>query len=220
MNKKPSTKSPTKQTHSKQMAKPKITRTTKILLGVLTIALLSLSFVLVRIVQVQQSCMRTYQESLARNAALSEQLTAGESDDDADETSNAANDAQTNDSQTERNGEMRINIQVGDTTLTGTLYDNATARDLASRLPLTVDMKDLYDREMCYNFTDELEHDDIQTRSYEVGEIIYWNPGHSLVFMYRQNGERFAMQSVGRIDSGIELFENTGDTKVTIRLAE
>ena len=93
-------------------------------------------------------------------------------------------------------------------------------RDLILKLPLTIDMADLYDREMCYRFSEELEHDNIQNRRYEVGEIIYWNPGHSLVFMYKQNGEKFAMQSVGKFDEDISIFETTGDTKVTIELAK
>ena len=120
----------------------------------------------------------------------------------------------------ERSENMKINVIVNGKTLKATLYDNATTRDLILKLPLTIDMADLYDREMCYRFSEELEHDNIQNRRYEVGEIIYWNPGHSLVFMYKQNGEKFAMQSVGKFDEDISIFETTGDTKVTIELAK
>jgi hypothetical protein len=46
--------------------------------------------------------------------------------------------------------------------------------------------------------------------------IIYWPPRHSLVIMYAQNGERFGMQKLGRIDSGVDIFRQTGDTTVTL----
>lgn len=112
----------------------------------------------------------------------------------------------------------RIKITVGDQELTATLLDNATADDLVEKLPLTIQMEDLYSREMCYHFPDELPADEAQTSGYEVGEIIYWPPRHSLVIMYAQNDERFNMQKVGRINSGVEIFEETGDVEVTFEL--
>lgn len=124
------------------------------------------------------------------------------------------------DSSQERGENVKVNIKVGNRTLTATLYDNATTRDLIQKLPLTIDMMDLYGREMCYRFEEELAYDDAKVRGYEVGEIIYYPPMHSFVFMYKQNGENFQMQSIGKFDSGIEIFETTGDTEVTIELAD
>ena len=104
---------------------------------------------------------------------------------------------------------------MGEQELTATLLDNATANALLDKLPLTVLMEDLYSREMCFRFPDALPAHEAETTGYEVGELIYWPPGHSLVIMYAQNGERFNMQKIGRIDSGVALFEETGDTQVT-----
>ena len=115
---------------------------------------------------------------------------------------------------------MRIKITVGDTTLSATLQDNATARALTAKLPLTVHMVDLYGREMCHHFPEALPTDNVRTTGYAVGEIIYWPPRHSLVILYAQNGERFAMQKIGRIDSGVEVFENTGDVEVTFAIVK
>jgi hypothetical protein len=42
---------------------------------------------------------------------------------------------------------MRIRLTAGETVLTATLDDNATARDFASLLPLTLQMDDLLTRE-------------------------------------------------------------------------
>ncbi|MDR1148531.1 MAG: hypothetical protein LBK66_07860 [Spirochaetaceae bacterium] len=112
-------------------------------------------------------------------------------------------------------GNVKIKITAGNTVLTAALLDNATARAFVDKLPLTVLMSDLYSREMCYHFPDALPTDNVRTAGYEAGEIIYWPPRHSLVIMYAQNGERFSMQKIGRIDSGVEVFKSTGNVTVT-----
>jgi hypothetical protein len=115
---------------------------------------------------------------------------------------------------------IKIKITAGNTVLTATLLDNATTRAFAKKLPLTVPMQDLYSREMCYHFPDALPTDNVRITGYEIGEIIYWPPRHSLVIMYAQNGERFGMQKIGRIDSGIEIFRTSGDVDVTFELLD
>jgi hypothetical protein len=115
---------------------------------------------------------------------------------------------------------MKIKITVGNITMSAVLYEGETSRALAAKLPFTVRMMDLYEREMCYHFPQALPVDNVQTTGYEVGEIIYWPPRHSLVIMYAQNGGRFGMQKIGRIDSGVEVFKNTGDINVTFDLDE
>lgn len=110
---------------------------------------------------------------------------------------------------------MQITIKVGSHTLTATLEDNSTTRALVSKFPLTLPMMDLYGREMCYRFPEALPTDNAYTQGYEVGEIVYYPPMHSLVIMYAQNGERFQMQKLGRIDGDVSIFEGIGDVDVT-----
>lgn len=114
----------------------------------------------------------------------------------------------------------KMKITVNGRTLTATLEDNATTRAIEQRLPMTLPMMDLYGREMCYRFPEALPTDNARTRGYEVGEIVYYPPMHSFVIMYRQNGERFQMQSIGRIDSGVEIFDGIGDVDVRFEKAE
>jgi hypothetical protein len=116
--------------------------------------------------------------------------------------------------------EKKVKITVGEHVLTGTFDNNVTARALLEKFPLTIPMMDLYSREMCYHFPDALPTDNVRTTGYEVGEIIYWPPQHSLVIMYAQNGERFDMQKIGRVDSGVEVFRKTGDENVTFELMD
>lgn len=117
-------------------------------------------------------------------------------------------------------GDMKIKIIFGDKVLTATLANNATSRAFVEKLPLTLPMLDLYSREMCYRFSDALPANETSTRGYEVGEIIYYPPRHSFVIMYAQNGERFQMQTIGKVDSNVEVFKNIGNIDVRFELIE
>lgn len=114
-----------------------------------------------------------------------------------------------------QNTEMKVKITVNGRSLTATFFDNVTAKAFLEKLPCTLPMMDLYGREMCYRFPDALPTDNAYTQGYEVGEIVYYPPMHSFVIMYRQNGERFQMQKIGRVDSGVEVFDGIGDVDVS-----
>lgn len=114
--------------------------------------------------------------------------------------------------------EYRIEITVNGRELTAVLTDNATTRAFVEKLPLTLPMQDLYGREMCYRFPDALPTDNVSVSGYEVGEIVYYPPMHSFVIMYAQNGERFSMQKLGRIETGVEVFDGIGDVDVSFAL--
>ncbi len=116
--------------------------------------------------------------------------------------------------QNENDMVTRMKIIVGNHILTATLEDNATAQAFAAKLPITLPMMDLYGREMCYRFPDALPADGARTRGYEVGEIVYYPPMHSFVIMYAQNGERFQMQSIGRVEGNVGIFNGIGDVYV------
>lgn len=52
-------------------------------------------------------------------------------------------------------------------------------------------------------------------------EILHtWAPGGSLVIIYAQNVGRFERQHLNPIDSGIEVFENTGDVDVMFEVMD
>ena len=122
--------------------------------------------------------------------------------------------------QDKNNMVTRMKITVGSHTLTATLEDNATAQAFAAKLPIALPMMDLYGREMCYRFPDALPAEGAQTRGYEVGEIVYYPPMHSFVIMYAQNGERFQMQSIGRVEGNVSIFNGIGDVDVKFEKAE
>ena len=117
-------------------------------------------------------------------------------------------------------GDMKIKMIFGNKVLTATLSNNATSRAFVEKLPITLPMLDLYSREMCYRFPDALPANEATTRGYEVGEIVYYPPRNSFVIMYAQNGERFQMQTIGRVDSNVEAFRNIGNIDVRFELVK
>lgn len=113
----------------------------------------------------------------------------------------------------------QININVNGKIVKAVLEDNAVSRAFIDMLSINLDMMDLYGREMCYRFDKDLPTDNVKNTVYEVGDIIYYPPRKSFVIMYKQNSERFYMQKIGRVISGIEIFESIGDTKVSFEIA-
>jgi hypothetical protein len=125
-------------------------------------------------------------------------------------------------SSSERSQNVKIEIKIGGKVLTATLADNATARDFASGLPLTVSMKDLFGREKYAALPKALSEKGPRRHQYEVGDIAYWSPSHDLAIYYHQDGESIPSPGIipiAKIDAGTEAFNVSGSAKVTIDLA-
>ena len=110
--------------------------------------------------------------------------------------------------------EMRVKISVNNKVLHAVLDDNATSRAIYDKLPLKLFMQDLYSREMCFHFDERFKTENLRSDNYEVGDLIYWPPMHSFVILYKQNGEKFRRQHLGKVLSSVEIFETTGDAEV------
>jgi hypothetical protein len=99
-----------------------------------------------------------------------------------------------------------IRISFGDTQLTGRLSDNATARDLADQLPLTLSFRDHNNVEKTAPLPRELSlggapdgHDPA------AGEIGYWAPGGNLVLYYDDRAPYFdGIVRIGQFDGDME----------------
>ena len=114
---------------------------------------------------------------------------------------------------------LKMKITVGGKKLTATLEDNATTRALMEKMPMTLPMMDLYGREMCYRFEEELPAEQAEYGSFDVGDISYWTPWHSFVIVYAESGESIDhLQPVGTVDEGVEWFAHTGDAEVTFEM--
>jgi hypothetical protein len=106
-----------------------------------------------------------------------------------------------------------IRITLGDTQLTGRLHDNATARDLATQLPLTLTFRDHNEVEKTAPLPRELSvegapggHDPA------AGDIGYWAPDGDLVFYYDDAAPLFrGIVRIGEFDGEMDAIERQGE---------
>lgn len=96
---------------------------------------------------------------------------------------------------------MKINIQTEDFYMTAELNNTATAEDLYRRLPLTLTMHPLQNREFYANIS--LSENAAESDGYKIGDIGYWTPGNALVFYYGP-GYTGNLIILGRITSGLK----------------
>lgn len=121
-----------------------------------------------------------------------------------------------------RNG-IPIRISFGNTELTARLDDNATARDLAAQLPLTLTFRDHNNVEKTAPLPRELSlerapegHDPV------AGDIGYWAPGGDLVLYFDSEAPFFnGIVRIGEFDGGMDAIERQSeDFSVTIERAQ
>ena len=116
-----------------------------------------------------------------------------------------------------------IRVTVGDTELTARLEDNATARDLAAELPLTLTFRDHNSVEKTALLPRELSIEGApEGHDPAAGDIGYWAPAGDLVFYYDGDAPFFnGIVRIGEFDGEMDAIESQGeDFSVTIERAE
>lgn len=114
---------------------------------------------------------------------------------------------------------IKVTIE-GGRTLVADLVDNQATQALVDRLPLTITMDSLYGLEMCHRFgRSGLPADQAKETGYKVGDISYWLPMGSLVFLYEQNGEVFEQQPLGHFEGDVSFMRDLGTVAVTLEQA-
>jgi hypothetical protein len=120
-------------------------------------------------------------------------------------------------------GRTAIRISFGDTELTARLDDNATARDLAAQLPLTLGFRDHNNVEKTAPLPRELSLDGA-TEGHDpaAGDIGYWAPDGDLVLYYDGDAPQFdGIVRIGELDGDLDAIERQGgDFSATIEPAD
>jgi hypothetical protein len=114
--------------------------------------------------------------------------------------------------------ETPITITIADTVIPARLADNATARDLAAELPLTLTFKDFNHVEKLAKLPRPLATDGVPAGAEpDIGDIGYYAPSGDLVFYYGDVGYWNGIVRVGRFDTTMDLVEHQADNfQVTI----
>jgi hypothetical protein len=99
---------------------------------------------------------------------------------------------------------VRIRLTIGgDRSATVTLLDNATARDVASLLPVTLNMHDHLRREKAGSLPRAIASGRPQS-TYRVGDVGYWSPSNDLAIYYDHDGQTIpspGIVMIGTVDS-------------------
>ena len=111
-------------------------------------------------------------------------------------------------------------LTVGDTTVPGQLWDNAAARDLAARLPVTLTFSDYDAVEKTARLEPPLTMDGMPAGDDpSAGEIGWYAPGSVLVLYYGDVGYWNGIARLGTVDDeGIRLLAD-GPHDVTVTIA-
>ncbi len=114
-----------------------------------------------------------------------------------------------------------IQVIIGDTVLTGRLWNNATARDLIAQLPLTLTFRDFNNLEKIASLPRTLSTDGVPEGDDPFPrDIGYYAPSRDLVFYYDDVGYFNGIVRIGQFDGNMDAISSqAGDFTARIELA-
>ena len=116
---------------------------------------------------------------------------------------------------------MKISISVGGTAVTARLENNATARDFAALLPLTLTLEDYASTEKISDLPRKLSTAGAPPgASASGGDIMYYAPWGNLAIFYRTSGHAAGLLKLGALDGDVQVFERPGALLMTVDLNE
>ena len=113
---------------------------------------------------------------------------------------------------------LKVNISVGDRTITATMEDNAAARDFLSRLPLEVTLSDYSNAEKIFYPSPALTTSKVARGCTPApGDITIYVPWGNVAIFYKNGSRSNDLIRIGRIDgNGIEALSIPGSLSVRI----
>lgn len=112
---------------------------------------------------------------------------------------------------------MRIRITLNGNTVTATLDDNATSRDLLSLLPMTVTLEDYGDTEKIATLSRKLSTAGAPPAiEPKARDVTYYAPWGNLAIFRRDFRRSNGLVKLGTIDGGFEALLSAGPVKATI----
>ncbi|WP_222422678.1 cyclophilin-like fold protein [Rheinheimera sediminis] len=113
----------------------------------------------------------------------------------------------------------KIQIELDGALISATLDDNPTVRDFITHLPMTLELKDYASTEKIGFLPDKLTTQNAPPGSIpSVGDISYYAPWGNLAIFYKDFAYSQYLVRLGRISSGIEHLNFSGEKYATISL--
>jgi len=116
---------------------------------------------------------------------------------------------------------MKIRLTVGEQVATATLYDNATAKDFASLLPLSLTMTDYDTIERVSNLPRKLSTQGAPEGMAPVaGELTHYAPWGNLAIFIQPRSFSRRLLPLGKVDEGLSILSQPGPYQVRIERIE
>lgn len=131
----------------------------------------------------------------------------------------AASSTQAQSTPQENKAMYRIQINLGEHVMTGSIDDTPTARDFIKQLPLRLELED-------YGSTEKIAYPPNKLTTQRapagidptIGDIAYYAPWGNLAFFYKDFGYSKGLIRLGRITNGVEYLKYPGTKQATIKL--
>ena len=118
----------------------------------------------------------------------------------------------------EKESENRVIIDVGGKTFTVVMYDNKTADEFISRLPLTIEMNELNGNEKYYNFQSSFATHNKPAGRIHSGDLKIYGD-NCLVLFYDSFTSGYSYTSIGYISETDGLAQALGKGNITVRFS-
>jgi len=116
---------------------------------------------------------------------------------------------------------MKIRLIIGEQVATATLYDNATAKDFASLLPLSLTMTDYDTIERVSDLPRKLSTQGAPEGMAPVaGELTHYAPWGNLAIFIKPRSYSRSLLPLGKIDDGLAIVSQPGPYKMRIERVE
>lgn len=114
---------------------------------------------------------------------------------------------------------MKVEFSFADFVFSATLYDNPSAHDLASMMPIDLSIDDYSNNEKIAYLPRKLTEQGSQVSENEaVGDLCYYAPWGNLVFYYASYNYSGGLIRLGRLDNGFESLLTRGKYPLKARL--
>ena len=112
---------------------------------------------------------------------------------------------------------MKLKITIGTNTFTATLYNNATVTAFKTRLPMTINMRELNGNEKYFDLPNNLPANASNPDTIQAGDLMLYG-SNTFVLFYKSFSTSYSYTSIGRIDNVAGLTAALGTGNVTVKL--
>lgn len=111
---------------------------------------------------------------------------------------------------------MKLKITVGTNTFNATLYDNPTVAAFKTRLPMTLNMRDLNANEKYFDLSDNLSSNASNPGTIQAGDLMLYG-SNTLVLFYKTFSTSYNYTRLARINNPSGLAAALGSGNITVK---